>query len=577
MFCAIKRYWAYLCVVTYILIVIIYVTVRGENIYIQVHDNLDSAIAWFKMMQDYDLFFKHDVNVPFLGGISRNYLRSELKAYTWLYILFPAFKAYVFAYLLKIIISVTGAIYLAKVVLKNEFGKYKNIAAFCGFLYALLPNYPESAFSFASIPVLLAILYQVYYTGQVKYYIGLFFYTMFSNLPFHGIFICGYFFAFFVFNLFTYKKVNIKLLVALVILCLGYIITDYRLMLLTFYDHIPTVRESFKLFTNAGTDIVSVLQDIKGAFLEGYYHAGDLHYYVVFPVCLLYFIVSNTKNVIKKNYRNLYLDKFNWLFFCIVFNSIVFGLDGYEPFRMIIKTFLPPFKTIQFSRILWLNPFLWYFSFSIVIYRIIKYRYNKIAYGILIMSLIAIIYNDSVYNDLHHNLVREINIFLGRPISNNLTYKEFYSEDLFAKIKQDIGYSGEWSIAFGMHPAVLEYNKIATLDGYLSYYPLSYKKQFLSLIAPDFKHDIRSKNYFKIFSGRAYIYSDQIAYTPLRKMNVFRADMDVDPDILVKMKCCYVFSRVEINNMKALNLKYMGCWQSSDSPYAIFVYKTNTI
>ena len=28
----------------------------------------------------------------------------------------------------------------------------------------------------------------------------------------------------------------------------------------------------------------------------------------------------------------------------------------------------------------------------------------------------------------------------------------------FSEIKKQIGYNGEWSVAFGMHPAVIEYN-----------------------------------------------------------------------------------------------------------------------
>ena len=51
-------------------------------------------------------------------------------------------------------------------------------------------------------------------------------------------------------------------------------------------------------------------------------------------------------------------------------------------------------------------------------------------------------------------------------------------------MKEDIGYEGEWSAAYGLHPAVLEYNGIATLDGYLGFYPQSYKEDFRRIIAP---------------------------------------------------------------------------------------------
>lgn len=68
--------------------------------------------------------------------------------------------------------------------------------------------------------------------------------------------------------------------------------------------------------------------------------------------------------------------------------------------------------------------------------------------------------------------------------ANDLTYREFYSTDLFEKAKEDIGYCGQWSVAYGFYPAILEYNDIATLDGYLGFYSQNYKEEFRKMIAP---------------------------------------------------------------------------------------------
>ena len=62
-----------------------------------------------------------------------------------------------------------------------------------------------------------------------------------------------------------------------------------------------------------------------------------------------------------------------------------------------------------------------------------------------------------------------------------MNYGEFYSTQLFEEIKADIGYNGEWAVAYGMHPAVLEYNGIATLTDIWAFIHRSIKRSFVRL------------------------------------------------------------------------------------------------
>ena len=78
----------------------------GESSYIAVHDNLDLFVAQFQMLKNTDSFFAHGVDVPFLGGVTRDNLPSELSLYTLLYFMFPSFAAYIIGYLLKVILAV---------------------------------------------------------------------------------------------------------------------------------------------------------------------------------------------------------------------------------------------------------------------------------------------------------------------------------------------------------------------------------------------------------------------------------------------------------------------------------------
>ncbi len=63
----------------------------GERSYIAVHDNMDLFLAQFQMLKNTGSFWKHGVDVPFLGGISRDNLPSELSLYSVLYMIFPTY------------------------------------------------------------------------------------------------------------------------------------------------------------------------------------------------------------------------------------------------------------------------------------------------------------------------------------------------------------------------------------------------------------------------------------------------------------------------------------------------------
>ena len=109
-----QKYWSLILIGLFITITFSYVLAKGDGIYIQVHDTLDNNIVWLKMLKDNDLFWQRGGEVPFLGGVDRNNLYSPLKVYVWLYMLFPVFPAIIIGWYLKIIIAVTGFLFLGR-------------------------------------------------------------------------------------------------------------------------------------------------------------------------------------------------------------------------------------------------------------------------------------------------------------------------------------------------------------------------------------------------------------------------------------------------------------------------------
>ena len=128
----------------FFVIAVVFVALRGQDIYIQVFDNLDSNIAWEKMLKDYNLYLDTNGELPFLSGVSRNYFSSELKCYTWLYMLFSPFYALVIGWFLKVGLSILGFVLVGKQIIADYENK-KGTIFFCGFLYGLLPTFPTAA------------------------------------------------------------------------------------------------------------------------------------------------------------------------------------------------------------------------------------------------------------------------------------------------------------------------------------------------------------------------------------------------------------------------------------------------
>ena len=126
-----------------------------------------------------------------------------------------------------------------------------------------------------------------------------------------------------------------------------------------------------------------------------------------------------------------------------------------------------------------------------------------------------------------------------------------------------------------MHPAILEYNGIATLDGYLGFYPQSYKEQFRQVIAPALDRKENTRIYFDEWGARCYLYSgtdDTIVMATKSMMGVTDNNIYIDGNALKDLGCSYLFSRINISNCSEAGLTLLGGYSGYGSPYTIYVY-----
>jgi hypothetical protein len=154
-----------------------------------------------------------------------------------------------------------------------------------------------------------------------------------------------------------------------------------------------------------------------------------------------------------------------------------------------------------------------------------------------------------------------------------ISYKEFFAEDFFNEIKQDISYTNEKVVAFGYHPSVLMYNGFNCIDGYLSFYPLRHMQKFRTLIAPELEINEEARDYYDSWGGRMYLYNSELNCLPTRNKNTLPVKLNIDMSVFRnEFNGKYIFSRAEILNASILGLDFKKKYDSDESIYTIYLY-----
>lgn len=592
----ITKYWFFFPVVGFLLLAAAVFLGYGERSYIGVHDNMDLFLAQFQMLKNTDSFWKHGVDVPFLGGVSRDNLPSELSLYSLLFMLFPTYTAYVLGILGKILIGMFSFRLLAGELLGERFEKYRPVVYMTGFVYGICWFFPAFGFAFASIPLCAWLLVKIY-RGQGKWgygwYAALFAYPLLSYFSYHGIFILGYLALVVVWMVCRTVYVGAKrrreripvsrdgqdwkpvlrLAAALFVLAVGFVVCEYRLFSQMLFSDEVTIRSSI---VNASLSLPEIFREIGQVFCEGIFHADGVHGKIVLPVCLIYFVANNAQYLRKKEGKAVLRDPFNLLMVFILFNCVVYGFYDFEPLRSLVEKLIPPLQGWQFNRTIFFNPFLWYAALFLVLQRLYDAGIWQmwLANGIVCIAALAVILTPTRYNDLYNTCYnRAYEHFHGQEV-DELSYEQFYAADLFEEIKADIGYQGEWAAAYGFHPAVLEYNGIATLDGYLGFYSQQYKEEFRKIIAPALERVEATRIYYDDWGARAYLYSGTDLSIVSATKTVYATDdrIYMDGDAFRALDGKYLFSRIRLSNAQEVGLSLLGEYDAADHSMTVYAY-----
>ena len=575
----IKKYWYMYLTGTLLLIqAAVFLVFRGES-YFQIHDNLDLFMGHYEMLKKAHLWFAHGVDAPILHGVPRDLFGSEFNLYNFFYIVLPTYWAYLAGYAAKIAIGMLSFILLAKDIYKERYENYKPLVIVIAAAFGMIPVFPTYGIAFTSVPFIVLFLRKLYFSQSLKerlpWYVAVFFYPLISYFSYHGFFILSYMVCAVIILWIRDRKFPKSTFASIVVLSVGYILLEYRLFGQMLGTDTVTIRTTMD---HGDLSFGQAMATAFSEFVNASFHSEDSHTYIVLGVVLIAMVLINIGHVRAGKAKEIPADPINLIMLWIIFNVLIFGLYQFAPFRHLFEMLLPPLTGFEFARTAYFNTFLWYAELLLVCIRM--YDYGKknlklLANVIVTLAVVVVMFVPQVYNDFYYTCYNQAYKVIKHKETSTVNYNEFYSAGLFEKIKTEIDYKGEWSASYGFHPAILNYNGIASVDGYLGMYAQEYKDKWTRVIEPAFDGSPSLASYFVGWGARVNLISadDENTYAPLRVMDPEDKRLIANMDELRSLDCKYIFARFEISNATDIGLNLVGSYTDESSPYTIYVYE----
>ncbi|MGM7724840.1 DUF6044 family protein [Metabacillus sp. Hm71] len=527
--------------------------ILGENAHIRVHDNLDSNIAWYKVLSESGkLLAPVDSTVPqIINGLPRNAYGTEFSLIVWLYAIFPT----MFAYALSQTITRVFAFIGMYILLRDHFIQNKDyivINVGVALAFSLTPFWPSGMLSTLGMPLALWAFLHIR-NGQRTWKQ----YLVLTLLPFYSSIVLGFFFFLFAIGVFWLVdflrgKRNWHFLLALIYMSLLYVVVEYRLFYSFLFDDEPNSRDEY---FHARLPLWRVIRLTFKNFILGHNHVMTVHSLFIMTVLLLGLYLVITKKLWKQEKAFTFLLVFNFIL------SAWYAFWFYKGWLPLTQKF-HFLDTFNFARFHFLRPLVIYVGFALGLKIIWDHRkgWKHYAISLLIAQILLLFcFNDEV-------------IYRKKP-----SVAEFYSVELFEDIKSYIGLSIEdYRVAsIGIHPAIAQYNGFYTLDTYNNFYPLTYKYKFRKIIEKELFKNKTIRTYFDEWGGRCYIFTDELGKHYMFKKNSKKTlkNLELNMDTFKELGGIYIFSAVPIENAKENQLLLERTFQSDLSVWKIYLYK----
>jgi len=537
-----------------LLIFFAFIAFLGEDASIRIHDNLEANIAWYKSLADQHLLFasSYTPNETVMRA-PRIAFGSEWSLIAWLFVWFKPIVAYNLNVILMSLVAFVGTYLFTKNTLKLS----PKIAPFVALGFALLPFWFSGGMSSAGQPLLFWSFDRILkkHNSAIDWIIFLLF-PFYSSLILSGLFMMVLMVGYLGLN-FLKKERKVAYgagILSLFILTVGYTLVDYRLFLDIFKIGTPAGFIPHRVEFMQGNTFAECLIAAKNSFLGGQNHFPSFHTYLILPLVFSYLIYGFLKQ--KKLFT---------VVLCLIILGIIAVIDGFWNFAGFetLKDNLPILKAIQLDRFYSLYPILWFGVFMLII----RELSIKIAIALASIQVVIVLFSNQLVEDYIKKTIH------GREY---VSYREFYAEDLFLKVKtvlkQDKNPNKRVGMV-GLHPAIAQYNEIPTIDGYAVLYSLAYKHQIQAIIQPELNQNKFIKNYFEHWGSRCYLFDNEAVISGdgiLKKQKCCTEKLDYNFDKLKLLKCGYILSAIEVKHPSE-HLKLLS--EVEDTNWRVWIYK----
>ncbi len=551
--------------------------VAPENAHVIIHDSLDSITPVYHVFAKSDCVFA-DSQTQFpalLGGIPRGCLFSELSLLLWPYFfLSPPWAFAVTVAAIRLTAFWGMWLLLSRPALA---GNTRFVAFGVAAAFACLPFYPILGLTVAGQPWLLHAWLNI--RDKKSLFISFLVLALFglsSSLIAVGIFILPLLTIAAVIDGLRYRRIPWLSLAAVAVLTVSYALCEYRLISSTLFN---TGYQSHRFefgFSHHLTLVESLTRACKN-FISGQYHTPSVHWpvlFIAFGIGLYVGIdqlrrarVAARQDAATPNADN---ESLRWqltmlsvLMAAGALVSFWFGIYRWEfTGRLIGALHIDLLTATNLERIHYFHPLLWSLALAFALCIIAtRARWGRnIVIGLLI-------WHGAALCQASH----------GWPHQDAITFREFYSPELFSEVEKHIGRpQDEYRVvSLGLDPAISLYNGFYTADGYWVNYPLEYKHRFRKVIAGELAKDNDLASYFDTWGSRCYLFSSELRKPFLYTKDHAKRRVDhlaINTTALWNLDCRYILSAVEIGNSNETGLRLERVFRQDDSPWEIFLY-----
>ncbi len=536
----------------------------GANSYITIHDNLDHQFVYIQQLLNSPNLFGFNLDGQIesvMHGVPRTFYRSGFSITFLLFALFKPITAYIIQHFIVHLIGYGGMFLL----LSSRFIKSNNllvlVTAIC--FGAISYTHIQCAASIAGQPILLFAFMNLL-EGQKKHYnwFIIILFPFFSFLPVTLPFMLPILALLGFYSWRKSKQIPWIFLAGMLLLIGINVLVEFNLLYASFFSDIQSHRTEWnKIVLNGGLpNLIDLCYLIFNRLMYTQYHSGTLSAIPILISCVWFFIQKKRSSII------LYLLT---LALAIVCWEII---SDYLTYKLSEKiSFL---KTFNVQRFYYLSPFVWLLLFAITLNELsLDSLKKKLTAGLLILVSFAIILNGN------GQLMDNSKLILGIQNKTTPTFQQFYDTELFAIIKDDLNISKcpptERVICVGLHPSVVQYNDIPTLDSYQNNYPLEYKHAFRKIIATELDKCPELKSYYDYWGSRCYAFSSELKKQYLwdKTSEKVIENLEFEWDSLLKMGGKYILSSVAIDIGNHPRLKLVNDYSLPNSYWRIYAYQ----